>query len=1366
VINPFGSGGAPPEATPGLVNPFASPEEDGGSPTPWGFVGNVIEEAGDMVEGVTHLLGAGAHDIAQGVKDILPGEQYGESEGYKIDDIAAALPAALSQDYGERYGINKFQEGDIWGGISDILTGLYERPLSAIGDALLVGKAVSLPAKAGLLGSEAGSAGARILGHTPVEGAGLLSRTPTAAKGVMEGVSLTAAKQGGGTFGLALSENPVARLAQTKAYKLAQYGGRMDRFGNAAGYAMRAPNLGQQNTAKLGIAIADELNLPIWRPTVSKAVEGRGVSKALSIMGITSKDEWVPAAQAIDRIIRDLHDSVDRPYFRDGVQDDLMGYVQGTDGVIDAPSNRPVVGWDPDPELSASVADAPVSPASALQGSEDVVGRLARAFGGTYRNERGAATRTGWRRLGGPDSARYAPHDMTGDPNRLRFQAITDDMDEAGNTVRGYADALEGEVAWIRNDVATPGSYDGYHAGIRTMNSNGDEVMVEVSVATPEMAQSQRMWGEIATKADALEAEYNAILKSLEVDPTDPRASALPKLSDEIEAYRFMNDNAFDFSRRVKNGGGAYDPVLMAADRIRPLVFNHATLTELKSGVLTARKAVDRAFGPIRAMKYRAMLRDTEAELQALIEDGIERGAKATDLIPETTRILEARFGAGHPVIERTFRTDVDWDIPFETEEGLSGVLSTGEKTIAGDQSWLRRGWREDPAAAARRIVDRVDEITHKSIVENADEVGWTWKDLVGESEGMGIRPQYYPHIKASKMTQAAEAMGLNRGSRVIEGVTPREKKWGGWLYESGRYEKDPVKAYQSLFREVARHHEFADAMEDLAEKYGRQVTEAELQMAATGGLKGQVIISRKGLTKFVSQRARLMELTHDGMMQGDDLPSATVHALEELLDQAVQDFKAGEVMEDVWVLPQHVAKHIDRMAKLTLGPKFNFYYDSAMNMWKASVLSMSPRWVVNNTLGNLAYMSVAVPQAIKYFIAQLMPSRRAMMRALLGDEFSGQLERDFIHGTLGDPSDKMIARAGDAEVGWAERYGSWEQDTIGSRIPSPEGGVTGTRYVPGGNVPAHPSLARAGFGALAGGRKVSSGIRRLNSWIEDAARRGVAIESLRKQAMLGWESRFQGTMKTLERISAAGIPDRNMWGRTVNDVNAVLGDYLVMSPMEQQIIRRYAMPFYAFYRHTAKFVARMPFEHPLKAKVLEQITEIDRHFEGSRPDYLRGAQQIMPGMWLNLGRGNPMNAVTDAYAPQLTHPLLSLAIGRLTGTNPFGEPYYPGPEDGVFETSGGAQYAVKYGPNGEYLGVQPLSGAWQPPMAQSILSMVPQFALLPGVDVFGRDFARKAAGLAGVSYSSFDIDRYREYQMREELEAYSRGAGLAARTA
>jgi hypothetical protein len=1315
--------------------------DESGGPSVFGFLGNVVDEAQSMVQGITSLAGAVVGDAANAV---VEGVTFGQAdtEGFKLDDIAMALPKALAQDYDDRYGISKFAEGDRWGGLKAILTGLYERPLSAIGDALMVGSAVKWSAKAGMLGSvdEAARAsgstlGARVLGP-----------------GTEEAATLT----GAASIPQVLSENPVARLAQRKLYEAMSYGGRGDKLAARMGFggpqdfitgkvAAGATDEAIRATTNLAQAAGEPGSIPmrVLRPTFSRAIEKRGVSTILSHMGMGIGDQATKASAATRAVLEPL-DAAD--------QDMVTSIAMGGEGILpDAmPSNATSVDFIPKtqpPDLpdAATITTPEGLPLAATPGTSPRLLDAAQKFGRDFDRS-------------DPRRARElnSPHDLTANEKNA-VVLNTDDMDAAYDVAQRYAETVQGRIIAQTNYIADPNSsYDGMHYFVE----DADGVIHDVSVATEPLKEAQEAWSHMALQQNAklnelegLEAELKELARAAADGAGNPNAEMaiaeqMARLEDEIQNIEVWNSQTFNYTRRLHNkGDGEYDAALAAADRIRNITYNHATRIEVKNG-LTYRKMLDRAFGPMRAEKWSRMMRIVEEHVATRLERAMAAGVPKDQWDAIILDVTDKIFGQNNPWAESMFRTKIKENIPFETEDvmpagiggrpgPLGGKLATGEMTIdprpysAPQAAALADSDEAFYAGAAEeishRLTQRLREATHKSMVENGEFPGLTWTDLSREQvTGRMPFPQYFPHIKASKATADVAILNQNRSQMktTLEGQNARMKKWGGWLYESGTYERDAIRAYEAMFQQVQRHNEFRDAMQLLIDKYGRRVNPDELS-AWDLEQRGEVLVSRSGLDGMVDTRSKMVTLTHEGVMAGRSLEDATVEALDAVMQAAMDNGAAGIALDDVWALPKYVAQQMKTSAKLQMPGTFNFYYDSAMGMWKSAALSLSPRWVVNNTLGNSIYMGMSRPGAIRHFVAQLMPGARARFKAAMGDDLLAAIERDFMHGEdLLTSTQRLSRRAERGDVGWGQRVA---------------------------DSPLQENKAVRGL------RGFSGFMRRVNSQIEGAARRGVAIDDIRRANMTKFGERFYSSKTILEQAAGRGISDMAEYDRIVKSVNNVLGDYLTMSPVEAQIVRRFVMPFYAFYRHTAKFMARMPFEHPLKMRVLQQIAEVDAQMNPYMPEYMLGASNIM-GLNVQFGGANPLEAVTQAYAPQVTNPLLGLTIQRMTGTNPFGREWTNEPEGGSVELFGGDRYVIHRDANGNVTGVQP-AGDWAPPLYESLLGIVPQAAMI--FDPFDRAVAKRIAGpLTGLSFPNYDPETAQYYAVKNQLAALKQAMG------
>jgi len=1357
VTNPFGSSGAP-AAPPsgGVINPFGvagsaiqalNPVDDQGGNSIGGFLGNVWGGVTGIVGGITSLVGQAVHDallLTHGPSAL------DHPEDFELFQTAKALPAALTKDYKTRYGISDFAHGDIWGGIKDIGAGLYDNPIAYVGDALMVGKAASVGASIGRV-SELGEMGVDaakipyLARHLPdVKLVPDALAKPILGSGTREAASLT-----GATTEFAQSINPVARLAQNKAIDLFS----LSPEKAVAWVAERNPGNPEALIADLGayvrgdtaVKLAASRGVNILRPTFSKALENRFTGNTMGVLGINTR-------MRSSRLVGDTVEVLSNP---DATEADLAVLAETIQGTlpVGGPAIRPTMRIIDD-GFESQYAGAPPEVTPELDGQflQDI-GFLGRDKLGHNR----------WDLVSPEDpmSPSVTPHNNGGAGTRITVTSgdETGQLLDAPSVLQQVAERTGGDIEAVANDFANAGSFDAYTAWIRNRERN---TVSEVSVVTKDLLHEQAKWGANQKQIVALTAEADALRMQIAAagEAGDAGAEArLLVIGDELKGARAANNYAFRYTRRKMSSalsGEEYTVVQQMSDKLAAISHAGTGRIELAHGALSYRKMWDRAFLPQRANRHAVLMNEIEKDLADLFQRTLDAGGTRDDALLEAVDIISARLGVGHPAIVKAIgdaltQSKVDEIIPFSTEEfmpgfidpdmpQLGGTLRTGEKTIKSN--WWGSG---DPTIAAKNMRDRIYELTHQSIVVDGEFPSFGWEEMLAQAEldPMLDVPSYYPHVIAKKFTGEAMMMRGRQQTQLLS-ETARMDKNEAKLFEQGLYDKDPLAAYSRVYREIAKHDETRDALWTMKEKYGRIPVEEELQaVAINGSPSGEVYMSTSGVNALIDARKSFIALKHDGMMNGLSPETATMDALKAINDKALAAYASGETAAgEIWAIPAHVAKTMDQYFRplLDLPPKSSFFYNTLMQGWKTSVLGLSPRWLVNNTLGNLVYMGIKDPGAIKRYIELLMsPKKRAYVEAMFGKTMTDAVYRDFIRGEMS--MDTLAQRARDAgAIGMSQKL-----ETIGGKpLLSNE---------------AHPSFLQNPT------KYMSQHVYHWNQINEDAARMGVAISYAEKKAQLGVMSQFQSSYTVMRKINESGFSSMGQYASVAEHVNAVLGDFLRLSPTEK-MIKQYVIPFYPFYRHTAMFVARMPFESPFKSAILANINRVDAEMKGALPDYMQNgnSNEILPGWWMRVGNANPLQAVTDAYLPALMNPLLGLAIGRLTGANPFGEPWRAAPGT-LVETHSGSQYEILHNPDGSYAGIRPVTGNWEPPLMDTIMHMVPQYGLIFGGGPFKpKSLPLRALGMSGLSVSDFDQPNFAYQEALNQMEALTAGANAAAR--
>lgn len=287
--------------------PFVSSQAEEGM-SPLGFLGNVVSGVGGIATGVTGLLGAAGHDLAQGIANVLPGEQAVERTPSALKGLAGAMfgydawmpqdtggllgvpqgplglpegqdaPSAIMEDFKMRYG--PLFRGDL----AEFGRQLYEKPVMFGLDALMVAGAPGAAVK----GADWLTKGAPVFGKTLYPGisregalAGDIARASRFFRGpgrvvyplggTTEGISeagliLPSAEMVGKAGGVSakLSVNPLVRAGQRALHNLvtddSRYGIELskDLLGRLHNDPAVAAQFYDELVAKMGTANAGE----------------------------------------------------------------------------------------------------------------------------------------------------------------------------------------------------------------------------------------------------------------------------------------------------------------------------------------------------------------------------------------------------------------------------------------------------------------------------------------------------------------------------------------------------------------------------------------------------------------------------------------------------------------------------------------------------------------------------------------------------------------------------------------------------------------------------------------------------------------------------------------------------------------------------------------------------------------------------------------------------------------------------------------------------------------------------------------------------------------------------------------------------
>lgn len=298
-----------------------------------------------------------------------------------------------------------------------------------------------------------------------------------------------------------------------------------------------------------------------------------------------------------------------------------------------------------------------------------------------------------------------------------------------------------------------------------------------------------------------------------------------------------------------------------------------------------------------------------------------------------------------------------------------------------------------------------------------------------------------------------------------------------------------------------------------------------------------------------------------------------------------------GELATETLWIPKPIAEHFEAHFKApgTWEMRARKFYDKPTSVWKTSVLAFSPRWHVNNIVGNFI-MATAGAGISPVAWAGAMRDAYALLKR---DELAFRSEHGIAAETgIGRAVDRL--RGGpEARLARADaRIARLPVDSVES-IMGPEG------------IHLDPRIPQRGAGSAA-----------LDPYEEAIKNRPAVIRQAHDLAQRSYH--FNGFMDDLNRVAVYLEKHRTMTPRDLAEFAAqhpalkalgadsakirkeaavrmsldALGNFRKMSPVERQVIRR-AVPFYAWMKHITTLAVRLPLTNPVRVAWMLHLADL-----------------------------------------------------------------------------------------------------------------------------------------------------------------------------
>lgn len=507
----------------------------------------------------------------------------------------------------------------------------------------------------------------------------------------------------------------------------------------------------------------------------------------------------------------------------------------------------------------------------------------------------------------------------------------------------------------------------------------------------------------------------------------------------------------------------------------------------------------------------------------------------------------------------------------------------------------VRRAKATDPVGrdAATRSRDRYFKQVRKL---EREALGFTpprRPDLVGD------RGVYIPDRPAD--VRAGRPGGPRQAGRLSGADVARQSK--GRLRSSARMDMNP----DLLIAQAER------AAKNYTGTISPQALKELTDMAAFRDPKGAYITGKRAelLAKTEPDKVAMVNLANlrRAIKASDELPHNQF-----LPDELVREVFPTEIKQGTRA-SDYIAISKDAADVWTEAMKRVPVLDRALDLWKGGLLTLSPRWYVNNTVGLSFQYGVMAPGDIASIVRANAIGKRL--------PFVRKAQKGLVR--------EAITKRSPATV----------KDTMAADIYS-------------GNL---PRAMEVGF--------------RINSRIEEFWRRAAYYNRV-KRTLRDEGGRFRKMTEADIARAIENMPDEAARA-IVRDVDFFIGNFRRFNAFERQILRR-VFPFYSWLRVIGRLTFGLPFRSPTRVAAMNVLGKAAT--AGINPEdqilpyYARGALDIagkkIPTWTLNpfqtlvpvvvaVGAKNPVGELAEESIAWV-HPAVQFLVAYATGSNNFGQ--------------------------------------------------------------------------------------------------------------
>lgn len=530
-------------------------------------------------------------------------------------------------------------------------------------------------------------------------------------------------------------------------------------------------------------------------------------------------------------------------------------------------------------------------------------------------------------------------------------------------------------------------------------------------------------------------------------------------------------------------------------------------------------------------------------------------------------------------------------------------------------------------------------------------------------------------------------------------------KRATGALYASGQWSGDLKGSLMRRAVEALRLRDTVDLYKSFFDTNARPIdTVTEIDP------KVEELASPEGMMAFYNAKIGLNDRLLKQMGETAGLTEEQLATIMEEFGPKLQRSVLGVTTKGVqlYAVPKQAAEMFRRHYRVDgMERGARLFWDTPNGVWRGLVLAGSPRWVTNNVLGSSLFTvmhGARLRDVFRYagsgVTERLQPGKTSFRQAM--QEVAPAGYRDRVHTGLfvaeGPKGTTHLGEAADTRTGqfYDAVSRTWHSNRVLSKV--------------------------SGFGQT---------MRAINAAVEDAFRSTSFVHEVQRQAIKdgaisGWR-KFWTSKEQLRQLAQHGVTEETA-RRALDAVNYFHNDYELLGPVERQVIRRFMVPFYSFYKHITRLAMRFPFDYGARNAVITGLARLDnemqREMVGAVPAWLRGAYPLGPSTFFSGSAANPFSGLTsftDTSFISLAYPLPKLLFEQATGRSTLtGRQFTDANVVYPFGTDQG--YRVVTDGAGNPTDMIPVDKA-PPGLLEAALQQVPQYQLLKDAIAGGKPY-------------------------------------------